>query len=220
VLCLEVAEMIFECGAGKRKVGADFAKLGTRLWGTSDAGQLGLLATHGLPKPKTGSSGTVETARTARLNKLKRDAVEIGKREAALKHADGEEDEEDEDVVPWKALLINNWKEKNNDVERRASEANSSLTEREIAIDERKQEVEERKLKMEELHKTKMGNVGGTAGEGGGLTIEKCEARMDALKQDIVDAKVEGDDEAVEMLRGTLKKAREKYCKMVEEEME
>ena len=137
--------------------------------------------------------------------------------DAALKHADGEKDE---DVVPWKALLINNWKEKNNDVERRASEANSSLTEREIAIDERKQEVEERKLKMEELHKTKMGNVGGTAGEGGGLTIEKCEARMDALKQDIVDAKVEGDDEAVEMLRGTLKKAREKYCKMVEEEME
>ena len=48
--------------------------------------------------------------------------------DAALKHADGEKDE---DVVPWKALLINNWKEKNNDAERRASEANSSLTERE-----------------------------------------------------------------------------------------
>jgi len=48
----------------------------------------------------------VETARTAPLNKLKRDAVEIGKREAALKHADGEKDE---DVVPWKDLLINNW---------------------------------------------------------------------------------------------------------------
>ena len=46
----------------------------------------------------------------------------------ALKHADGEKDE---DVVPWKAQLINNWKEKNNDAERRASEANSSLTERE-----------------------------------------------------------------------------------------
>jgi len=72
--------------------------------------------------------------------------------EAALKHADGEKDE---DVVPWKAMLINNWKEKNNDLERRASEANSSLTER----------------------------------------------------------------EALEMLRDTLKKAREKYCKMVEEEM-
>ena len=43
-------------------------------------GLLGLLATHGLPKPKTGSSRTVETARTARLNKLKRDAVDVGKR--------------------------------------------------------------------------------------------------------------------------------------------
>ena len=42
---------------------------------------------------------------------------------------------------------------------------------------------------------------------------------MEALKQDIVDAKVEGDDEAVEMLRDTLKKEREKYCKMVEKEM-
>ena len=91
---------------------------------------------------------------------------------------------------------------------------------KEIAIYERKQEVEERKLKMEELHKTKMGNVGGTAGEGGGLTIEKCKARVETLKQDIVDAKEEGDDDTVEMLRGTLKKAREKYCKMVEEEME
>jgi len=87
-----------------------------------------LLATHGLPKPKTGSSRIAETARTARLNKLKRDAVEIGKMEAALKHAGGEKDE---DVVPWKAMLINNWKDKNNDAERRASEANSSLTERE-----------------------------------------------------------------------------------------
>ena len=46
--------------------------------------------------------------------------------DAALKHADGEKDE---DVVPLKALLINNWKEKNNDAERRASKANSSLTE-------------------------------------------------------------------------------------------
>jgi hypothetical protein len=36
----------------------------------------------------------------------------------SLKHAGGEKDE---DVVPWKALLINNWKEKNNDTERRAS---------------------------------------------------------------------------------------------------
>jgi len=53
---------------------------------------------------------------------------EIGKRGAALKHAEGEKDE---DVVSWKALLINYWKEKNNDAERRASEANSSLTERE-----------------------------------------------------------------------------------------
>ena len=44
---------------------------------------------------------------------------------------------------------------------------------------------------------------------------------METLKQDIVDAnaKEEGDDEAVEMLRDTLKKAREKYCKMVEKEM-
>jgi len=50
-------------------------------------------------------SRTVETARTARQNKLKRDAVEIGKREVTLKHAEGEKDE---DVVPWKALLINN----------------------------------------------------------------------------------------------------------------
>ena len=43
---------------------------------------------------------------------------------------------------------------------------------------------------------------------------------METLKQDIVDAnaKEEGDDEAVEMLRDTLKKAREKYCKMVEKE--
>jgi len=87
-----------------------------------------LLSTHGLPKPKTESSGTVETARTARLNKLKRDAVDVGKMEAALKNADGEKDE---DVVLWKALLINNRKEKNNEAERRASEANSSLTERE-----------------------------------------------------------------------------------------
>ena len=87
-----------------------------------------MLATHGLPKPKTESSRTVETARTARLNKLKRDAVDVGQREVALEHADGEKDE---DVVPWKALLINNWKEKNNDAERRASEAYSSLTERE-----------------------------------------------------------------------------------------
>ena len=44
---------------------------------------------------------------------------------------------------------------------------------------------------------------------------------METLKQDIVDAnaKEEGDDEAVEMLRDTLKKSREKYSKMVEEEM-
>ena len=42
---------------------------------------------------------------------------------------------------------------------------------------------------------------------------------METLKQDIVDAKEEGDDEAVEMLRDTLKKAREKYSKMVEKEM-
>ena len=42
---------------------------------------------------------------------------------------------------------------------------------------------------------------------------------MEKLKQDIVDAKEEGDDEAVGMFRGTLKKAREKYCEMVEEEM-
>ena len=89
-----------------------------------------------MPKPKTESSGTVETALaistrspgTARLNKLKRDAVDVGKIEVSLKHAGSENDE---DVVPWKALLINNWKEKNNDAERRASEANSSLTERE-----------------------------------------------------------------------------------------
>ena len=94
----------------------------------SDAGKLGLLATHGLPKPKTGLSRTVETAKTARLNKLKRDAEDVGKVEVALKHADGEKDE---DVVPWKAMLINNWKDKTNDAERRASEANSSLTERE-----------------------------------------------------------------------------------------
>jgi len=60
----------------------------------------------------------VETAKTARLNKLKRDAVDVGKIEVALKNSDGEKDE---DVVPWKALLINNWKEKNNDTERRAS---------------------------------------------------------------------------------------------------
>ena len=77
-----------------------------------------MLSTHGLPKPKTGLSRTVETAKTARLNKLKRDAVDVGQREVALKHAGGEKDE---DVVPWKALLINNWKEKNNDTERRAS---------------------------------------------------------------------------------------------------
>ena len=81
-----------------------------------------------MPKPKTGLSRTVETAKTARLNKLKRDAVDVGKIEVSLKHAGGENDE---DVVPWKALLINNWKEKNNEAERRASEANSSLTERE-----------------------------------------------------------------------------------------
>jgi len=38
---------------------------------------------------------------------------------------------------------------------------------------------------------------------------------LETLKQDIVDAnaKEEGDDEAVEMLRDTLKKSREKYCK-------
>ena len=44
---------------------------------------------------------------------------------------------------------------------------------------------------------------------------------METLKQDIVDAnaKEEGDDEAVEMLRDTLNKSREKYCKMVEKEM-
>ena len=42
---------------------------------------------------------------------------------------------------------------------------------------------------------------------------------METLKQDIMDAKEEGDDEAVEILRDTLKKAREKYCKMVEKEM-
>ena len=42
---------------------------------------------------------------------------------------------------------------------------------------------------------------------------------METLKQDIMDAKEEGDDEAVEMLRDTLKKSREKYCKMVEKEM-
>ena len=60
----------------------------------------------------------METAKTALLNKLKRDAVDVGKIEVSLKHADGENDE---DVVPWKALLINNWKEKNNDTERRAS---------------------------------------------------------------------------------------------------
>ena len=42
---------------------------------------------------------------------------------------------------------------------------------------------------------------------------------METLKQDIMDAKEEGDDEAVEILRDTLKKAREKYSKMVEKEM-
>ena len=44
---------------------------------------------------------------------------------------------------------------------------------------------------------------------------------METLKQDIVDAnaKEEGDDEAVEMLRDTLNKSREKYSKMVEKEM-
>jgi len=42
---------------------------------------------------------------------------------------------------------------------------------------------------------------------------------VETLKQDIMDAKEEGDDEAVEMLRDTLKKAREKYSKMVEKEM-
>ena len=42
---------------------------------------------------------------------------------------------------------------------------------------------------------------------------------METLKQDIVDAEEEGDDEEVEMPRDTLKKAREKYSKMVEEEM-
>ena len=44
---------------------------------------------------------------------------------------------------------------------------------------------------------------------------------METLKQDIVDAnaKEEGDVEAVKILRGTLKKEREKYCKMVEKEM-
>ena len=42
---------------------------------------------------------------------------------------------------------------------------------------------------------------------------------METLKQDVVDAKEEGDDEEVEMLRDTLKKAREKYSKMVEKEM-
>ena len=42
---------------------------------------------------------------------------------------------------------------------------------------------------------------------------------METLKQDVVDAKEEGDDEDVEMLRDTLKKAREKYSKMVEKEM-
>ena len=68
--------------------------------------------------------------------------------------------------------------------------------------------------------KANMGNVWGTAGEGGGLTIEECKARVETLKQGIVDAKEEGDDEAAEMLRSTLKKAREKYCKVVEEEME
>ena len=57
----------------------------------------------------------METAETARL---KRDAVDVGKIEVALKHAGGEKDE---DVVPLKALLINNWKEKNNEAERRAS---------------------------------------------------------------------------------------------------
>ena len=42
---------------------------------------------------------------------------------------------------------------------------------------------------------------------------------METLKQDDVDAKEEGDDEAVEMFRDTLKKSREKYSKMVEKEM-
>ena len=42
---------------------------------------------------------------------------------------------------------------------------------------------------------------------------------METLKQDIVDAKEEGDDEAVEMLRDTLNKSREKYSKIVEKEM-
>jgi len=44
---------------------------------------------------------------------------------------------------------------------------------------------------------------------------------LETLKQDIVDtnAKEEGDDEAGEMLRDTLNKSREKYCKMVEKEM-
>ena len=42
---------------------------------------------------------------------------------------------------------------------------------------------------------------------------------METLKQDIMDSKEEGGDEAVEMLRDTLKKSREKYCKMVEKEM-
>jgi len=50
---------------------------------------------------------------------------------------------------------------------------------------------------------------------------QQCKARVETLKQDIVDAnaKEEGDDEAVEMLRDTLNKSREKYCKMVEKEM-
>jgi len=44
---------------------------------------------------------------------------------------------------------------------------------------------------------------------------------VETLKQDIVDAnaKEEGDDEAVEMLRDTLKKSRGKYSKTVEKEM-
>ena len=97
-------------------------------------------------------SRTVETAKTARLNKLKRDAVDVGKIEVSLKHAGGENDE---DVV-----LRGGWG-------------------------------------------------------------QQCKARLETLKQDIVDAnaKEEGDDEAVEMLRDTIKKSREKYCKMVEKEM-
>ena len=34
----------------------------------------------------------METAKTARLNNLKRDAVDVGQRDVALKHADGEKE--------------------------------------------------------------------------------------------------------------------------------